>query len=110
MIVISLQNIESIMAKEGLWSPVERVAMGHWSPSLASSEVSDRGARFICYLDYLCRVSVAARNLEKTRQQENDFPVQGFLFFVFLFSFFFSAEKFKTPASGSGNIIRLQTG
>lgn len=56
MIVISLQNIELIMAKEGLWSPVERAAMGHWSPSLASSEVSDRGARFICYLDYLCRV------------------------------------------------------
>lgn len=88
MIVISLQNIELIMAKEGLWSPVERATMGHWSPSLASSEVSDRGARFICYLDYLCRVSVAARNLEKTHQQENDFPVQGFfvcLFFCFLF-------------------------
>lgn len=55
-------------------------------------------------------LSVAARNLEKIRQQENDFPVQGFFLFVFLFSFFFSAEKFKTPASGSGNIIKLQTG
>jgi hypothetical protein len=40
MIVTSVQNIELIMAKEGVLSPAERVVKGHWSPRLAGNEVS----------------------------------------------------------------------
>lgn len=63
MIVISVQNIELIMAKEGVQSCVRRATMGHWSPPLGSSEVSHGRACPLCYLDYLCGVSVAACNL-----------------------------------------------
>lgn len=38
MIVISIQNIELITAKEGVLSPAGRTIKGHWSPSLTSNE------------------------------------------------------------------------
>lgn len=63
MNVISVQNIELIIAKEGVQSPAGRATMGHWSPSLASNEVSNGRACLLCYLDYLRGESVVARNL-----------------------------------------------
>ena len=98
MIVISIQNIELIKAKEGVWSPVGRATLGHWSSSLAGKEVSNGRACLLCYLGWMAYLWLHVTFTEPTNRK-----------MISQCSFFFPAEKFKSPASGSGNTIRPQT-
>lgn len=82
MIAVSAQNIELILAKEGVRSPVGRATVGHQSPPFASNEVSNERARLLSYLDCLCQASVDAWNIWRIHQRENDFLVQFYFFLL----------------------------
>lgn len=80
MIVISVLNMELIMAKEGTQSPVGRAVLGHWIPALVSTEASNgRDPHTPLLPELSVRVTAVAYSLQRTQQQENYFPVQFFL-------------------------------